>query len=80
MQSDSSPSATVVADEIRGLMAKKHITQTQLADKIGVTQSAIARRLSGRVAFDVNELAAIAAALGVPVSRLLEDVDTEAVS
>ena len=59
-----------VAAEIRGLMAKKRVTQEQLAAHMGVSQAAIARRLSGRVPFDVDELSKIAEYFAVPVASL----------
>lgn len=59
-----------VAAEIRGLMAKRRVTQEQLAAHMGVSQAAIARRLSGRVPFDVDDLDSIAKYFGVPVTSL----------
>lgn len=51
-------------------MAKKRVTQEQLAAHMGVSQAAIARRLSGRVPFDVDELSRIAEYFAVPVASL----------
>ena len=61
-----------VAAEVRGLMAKKRVTQERLASHLGVSQPSIARRLNGHVPFNVDELAAIAGYFDIPLPRLLE--------
>lgn len=60
-----------VAAEIRAVMARKRVTQTALAALIDMPPYTLARRLANEVPITVNELAAIAAALGVPVIDLL---------
>jgi transcriptional regulator with XRE-family HTH domain len=60
-----------VTGEIRAVMARKRITQTALAAQLGLPAHLLARRLSNHVALTVDELAAIAAALEVPVTDLL---------
>lgn len=63
-----------VADNIRAEMARRQITQTTLATQLGRTQQAISRRLSGQTPFTIEDAAAIADILGVPlVSLLCED-------
>lgn len=60
-------------------MARQECTQTALGERINRDQHFISRRLSGKVPIAVDELAAIAKALGVPLAALLvADDDTEA--
>lgn len=54
-------------------MARRKISQTALAAHLGMTQSAVSRRLTGEVPFDVVELEAAAALLGVSAAQLLLD-------
>ncbi|WP_454836321.1 helix-turn-helix domain-containing protein [Rhodococcus qingshengii] len=46
------------------------ISQTQLARAIGMSQQMLSQRMLGRVAFNVNELTAVAEFLRVPVEHL----------
>lgn len=64
------PSAVVGAN-VRAEMARKRITQTVMARKIGMSQASLSARLRAVTPFDVDELAATAAVLGVPVAALL---------
>ena len=66
----TSPSADAGANT-RAEMARRGISQTQVAERLGISQSAVSSRLLGRTPFDVNELVAVAEFLGVPVSALL---------
>ena len=58
---------------IRAEIARRKISQTTLAGHLGLSQTSVSARLSGRTAFDVNEVHAIAVFLGVPLSVLLPD-------
>jgi transcriptional regulator with XRE-family HTH domain len=60
-----------VAAEIRAEMARQQMSQDQLADRIGMSQSTLSRRLTGSLPFDTTELAKVAEALGVVVTALL---------
>ncbi len=62
-----------VADAVRAECARRRITQHDLAESLGLSQMAVSRRLSGTVAFDVNELYAVAALLDVSVPTLIGD-------
>ena len=50
-----------------------------MALRLGWNQPFISRRLSGDVPFDVNELAAIAGVLGVPVTSFFDGVGKEGI-
>lgn len=52
-------------------MARRGVSQTRVAERLGISQSAVSARLSGRTPFDVNELVTIADFLGVPVTALI---------
>ena len=56
---------------VRAEMARAGVSQIDLAERVGLSQSGLSKRLRGVVPFDVNELDAIATALGVPVVSLL---------
>jgi transcriptional regulator with XRE-family HTH domain len=60
-----------VAEEVRAAMARKRLTQTQLGRLLGLGQSAVSRRLSGEVPFDVVELHRIAEATGFDVETFI---------
>jgi transcriptional regulator with XRE-family HTH domain len=61
------------AAEVRAELARQRISQRDLAARLDPPQNQmyLQRRLSGRVGFDVDDLAAIAAALAVPVTQFL---------
>lgn len=71
----SSRSATnlsaAVAEEVRIMLIRKKMKQTDLATKLGVNEMWLSRRLRGVQPLDLNDLAAIAEALDVPVADLL---------
>ena len=57
--------------EIRAELARAGETQTTLAERLGVSQVWVSRRLTGGVSINITELQAIARALGVPTADLL---------
>jgi transcriptional regulator with XRE-family HTH domain len=63
----------LVAANIRAEVARRALTQQQLADMLGVGQWWISRRLTGNVPISADDLVRIAAALGVPAATLLLD-------
>lgn len=67
------PFTLVVAAKVRGRMAEMGFHQAELAGVLGVSQQTASKRLTGKVPFDVNELAATAAWLGCSVVQLLGD-------
>ncbi|MDO5501509.1 MAG: helix-turn-helix transcriptional regulator [Propionibacteriaceae bacterium] len=64
------PTQTVGANS-RAEVARRGLTQAALAEVIGVSQSQLSKRLRGVIPFDVNEVAAIANALDVPITELV---------
>ena len=61
-----------VAAEIRAEFARRRISGRQAAKQLGWTGPYLSRRLTGAVPFDVNDLAAIAELLDVPVSTFFQ--------
>jgi predicted transcriptional regulator len=54
-----------IASEVRSLMGRRRVSQTALARLLGISQSALSRRLVGEQPFDTDELFVIARHLGV---------------
>ncbi len=67
-----SPSSVVGAN-VRAEMARRRITQREVADALGLAQTAVSKRLLGIVPWDVNELSAVADLIGVPVASLITE-------
>jgi len=65
-----------VAEEIRVTLARRRLSATELARRMGVSQSYLARRMTGAQPLDLDDLDRIADALGVPVRQLLPGTDT----
>lgn len=60
-----------VASEVRALMGRRRISQTRLAKALGMSQSALSRRLTGVQPFDTDDLYKLAALFDVEVTALL---------
>lgn len=58
-----------VLTEIKVWMARRRINQSELADKLGVQQSWVSKRLAGKVSLTVGDLTAISEALDVPAAE-----------
>lgn len=66
-----------VAEEIRALLARRRVRQSQLARELQVSEQWLSVRLRGVQAIDLNDLQRIAAALGVRVVDLLPKTSGE---
>lgn len=73
----ASPSSTA-ADNCRAEAARSGRTIQDISDGTGIGRVTLGRRLSGASSFTINELVAIAAYLGVPLSTLLAGVEDAA--
>lgn len=62
-----------IGSNIKLYRKQKGLTQKQLAEKIGTTDSAITRYESDSREPSIETITKIAVALGVPVSKLIED-------
>lgn len=63
-----------VAAEVRANLARRGETRAWLCDTAGIKPATMSRRLAGKSPFTVDELAAIAEALEIPLSALLPGV------
>lgn len=60
-----------VAAEVRALMGRYAVTQMQLVDVLGVSQTGVSKRLRGITPFDVNEIGKLADFFGVDPEELV---------
>lgn len=58
-------------EEIRVLLARRKMSAAELARRAGQKPAALSRRMTGDIAFDLDELQVIARELGVTVVELL---------
>ena len=65
-------SVEAVGRRIQSQLLLRGITQQGLANKLGVSQAAVSRRLNGHSNFSASDLATIANWLGVSVAELFE--------
>lgn len=64
------------AGELRAHLARERISVSALARRLEWTQSYLARRVDGRVAFDLDDLEKVAGELGIQVIDLLPHKET----
>jgi transcriptional regulator with XRE-family HTH domain len=74
----TSRTAEPVLTEIKVWMARRRINQSELAAQLGVQQSWVSKRLSGKVALTVNDLGLISEALSVPVGEFFRPAPVKA--
>ena len=55
----------VISQEVRAWAARFGMRQRHLAEILGVSQTQVSQRLSGRIAWSVDEVDALAAAFGI---------------
>lgn len=67
----------ITGDMIRTLREGRNMTQTQLAEKLHVTDKAVSKWETGRGYPDIALLEPLASALGLSVTELLSGVSTE---
>jgi len=60
-----------VAANIRAELARQRVSQAQVAERLGLSQAAVSRRLTGQTPFELDEVAAVADLLAVAPSHLL---------
>jgi transcriptional regulator with XRE-family HTH domain len=59
--------------EISVWMRRRGLNQTQLADRMGVHQTWVSARLTGKTGISVEDLEALGRALGVPAAEFFRD-------
>lgn len=65
----------IVIDEIRAEMARRRMTQTDLADKLGVTRQWVVRHLNGSTPLTLDATARIAEVIDVSIGDLTRPFD-----
>jgi transcriptional regulator with XRE-family HTH domain len=66
-------STSTVGDNVRAELARRRLSQQELAAHLGISQSQLSKRLNDRIDFGVTELGAVAAFLDIPIGALLPD-------
>lgn len=61
----------VIGERIHRLIWRQRRSQTEVANALGIAQSALSRKLRGDRGWDVNELYALAEILGVGITDLI---------
>ncbi len=60
-----------INEELRAQMYRRRLSQTQTANRAGLTRSALTRRLDGKPTWTYNELAKITRIFGMSVDELV---------
>lgn len=66
--------ADSIAGNVRAEMSRRQVIQSELANKIGMSQAQLSYRLNGRVEFKPSEIEKIAQLFDVPISVLTTPV------
>lgn len=74
---DKKSENAVIGEKVHTLMWRAKRTQAQLADLLGVHQSAVSNRLKGKTDWTAVELAITAGWLGVEISDLVPQVNQD---
>jgi len=69
--------SVTVGANVRAEMARRLVSQSDLARELGLSQMAVSRRLRGDIPFDVDEIARAAVYLEVPLSVLMPEPKRE---
>ena len=62
-----------VIPTLRSRLESAGVTQGQIADRLGISQAAVSRRLRGEVSLDLVDIEVIAELLGIPPADVLAD-------
>jgi transcriptional regulator with XRE-family HTH domain len=66
----------MVGETLHMRMWQKKVPQTRLADRLGISQSTLSKKLRGQVKWSLDELYVVARALDVDVRDLLPHLDS----
>jgi transcriptional regulator with XRE-family HTH domain len=64
-------SREIIAEEIRALMARRQVSQTELAQAIGVAPATLSERVRGLKPFDMDQLERIAEHLDTSIESII---------
>ena len=65
----------LVGDLVHTEMWRRKLSQTEFAVQLGITQSALSRKLRGTRAFDIEELLLIAVMFDLPITALIPKIE-----
>ncbi|MEO3927866.1 helix-turn-helix transcriptional regulator [Micromonosporaceae bacterium B7E4] len=65
------------AEEIRVHLARRRMSAAELSRRTGLKQPYVSRRMTGEIAFDLDDLEVIARELGVKVADLIAGEDEQ---
>lgn len=66
-----------ISDEVRAWLGRRRMSASKAASALGWTDMYMSRRLNNKIAFDLNDLEALARVLEIPVAMFFENVDTD---
>lgn len=69
-----------IAAEVRAIVARSGKRHSEVAKRLGLSQSRFSRRLSGAIPFTAAEVARMSSILGVPVSEFFPTSTVDAAS
>lgn len=72
-QTSHSNPDVLVGERIHQLMFRKRVTQTELAARMYITQSALSKKLRGQSKWSLTDLICVAGVLGVGLLDLMHD-------
>lgn len=75
MDEQSTTTTEGVNAEIRAHMARRRVRQSDLADALGIHQSSVSERMTGKVSWNIDELDRIAGFLDLPITALFPASD-----
>ena len=70
---DKTALTSAIADELRAHMARRHVTQEQLAAAIGTTGPTVNRYAQGKRDIPLRTLVLMCGVLGVSAGQLIDD-------
>jgi transcriptional regulator with XRE-family HTH domain len=62
-----------IVDGVRAELARRKVSQREAGEMLGMSKQAFSKRMTGSRPFRAQELADLAAALGIPVSRFFSE-------
>lgn len=68
----TSPTVEAINGEIRAWAARRKVSQAEIAQALGISQTAVSQRLLGSIDWRLNELLALAALFQITIGQLLE--------
>ena len=71
-------SETLVGENVERWRKRRHMYQSELAAALGLSKSAVSRKIKGEIGWGVNDLVLAAHALDVPLQALLSETEATA--